>query len=289
MRCMKSLRCWLTTPCVVVWAGSVQAQPANDGRPGDAPLSVPAGGGHASVALSLFTGQTVTGRREVGGGIVVEIPFGRLLTPAARRGSYGVAQSPEPDAKPSRRNRPRVRVAVQPDLARACVRAAWRAHGVADVEMLDQMRSRARTSALLPEARLRVIRDWDQSYRLTPTNDDPYRLQESNGGGRTVEGRLTWKLDRLLFVDEELSMERLRVQRVRTRSQIAGEVLRALFDWQRARLALADPGLNDSDFVEASIREAEAAAVLDVLTGGWFCAWLEKGEIEVRTPRRPSR
>ncbi len=146
-----------------------------------------------------------------------------------------------------------------------------------DLEMIDAMRSRAKTSALLPEARLRVLRDWDQSYRLSPTNDDPYRLHESTGGGRTVEGVLTWKLNRLLFVDEELSMERLRVQQVQLRSRLAGEVLRALFDWQRARLAVADPSLDDAEHVEAVIREAEATAMLDVLTGGWFSSWLGEG------------
>jgi len=140
------------------------------------------------------------------------------------------------------------------------------------------MRSRARASALLPETRFKMSRDWDQTFRLTPTNDDPYRLQESNGGGRRLEGRLTWKLDRLLFVDEELSLERLRLRRIRERSRIAGQTLRALFDWQRARLMAADPATDDAQYVEAMVQQAEAEAMLNVLTGGWFSTWLDRGE-----------
>ena len=227
------------------------------------------------MGVGLFASQTLSGEHEVGGRLVVEVPFGRLLVPPPRA---AVVSTTEDAAKPGPKgSRPSPRVAVKPSLARACVRAAWRAHGMGDLEMIDAMRSRAKTSALLPEARFRLVRDWDQSYRLSPTNDDPYRLHETTGGGRTVEGVLTWKLNRLLFVDEELSMERLRVQQVQLRSRLAGEVLRALFDWQRARLAVADPSLDDAEHLEAVLREAEATAMLDVLTGGWFSSWLGEG------------
>ena len=73
-------------------------------------------------------------------------------------------------------------------------------------------------------------------------------------------------------------MERLRVQQVQLRSRLAGEVLRALFDWQRARLALADPSLDEPEHLEAAVREVEAVATLDILTGGWFSSWLGRGD-----------
>lgn len=271
-----TLHRWVAAPFTLAFAGAAQAQQPL-GLDGSSELATPgmhAAGGSASLTLGLYTGRSITGRREVGGQIVLEIPFGRLVTPGA---AAPLAEPPTPTPQPRERPRPRPRIAVKPSLARACVRAAWRAHALADLDMLDRMQARARTSALLPEAKFRIAREWDQSYRLTPTTDDPYRLQESNGGGRTLEGRLTWKLDRLLFVDEELSMERLRVQRMQVRSRLAGDVLRALFDWQRARMAAADVALDDTEHVDAIVREAEAEALLDVLTGGWFSAWLEKG------------
>jgi hypothetical protein len=167
---------------------------------------------------------------------------------------------------------------MKPSMARACVRAAWRAHGVDHLDMFDAMKSRARASALLPDARFRVSQDWDQSYRLSPTNDDPFRLHETNGGGRKIEGTVTWKLGQLVFAHEEVAIERLRVQQSQLRSRIAGEVLKALFDWQRARMVRADPAADDMERWEATIREAEAMALLDVLTGGWFSSWVGASE-----------
>ena len=144
--------------------------------------------------------------------------------------------------------------------------------------MADSMKTRARVSALLPESRFRIARDWDQSFRLAPTTDDPFRLYETNGGGMKIEGTVTWKLNRLLFADEELSIERLRVQQTQARSRLSGEVLKALFDWQRATAQLEDPSLDDVEKVEALIRESEALALLDVLTSGWFSTWLATRE-----------
>jgi hypothetical protein len=263
-------------PCSLIVAGTGHAQEPVFTEPSDDGIA-PAVGvstGHATLGVGLFAGQSITGKQEVGAQLVVEVPFGRLFVPRATSAALTTPSAGDAAPLPRAAVRPNPRVTVKPSLARACVRAAWRAHGMGDLEMLDDMRARARTSALLPEARFRMVRDWDQSYRLAPTNDDPYRLHESNSGGRTMEGRLTWKLDRLLFVDAELSMERLRVQQMQLRSRLAGEVLRALFDWQRARLAVADPALDDAEHLEAVLREAEAAAVLDVLTGGWFSSWL---------------
>jgi hypothetical protein len=175
-----------------------------------------------------------------------------------------------------------------PDLARRCVRAAWRVQGLASTDRLESMVARARTAALLPEARFRYARGWDQSYRLSPTNDDPFRLQETNAGSRWLEGRLTWRFDRVLFADDEIPIERLREQRVRQRAKVAGEVLSALFAWHRARWSALDPALSQDERLEQILREQEAAATLDVLTDGWFSAWLETGSGPVRTPRQPA-
>lgn len=273
---------WVAAPCTLALAAGAQAQEPSPVEPDfGSTMGADTLDGHASVALAVHAGHTILGGREVGGQIVLQLPFGRILSrgPAPRTATEHIAEprGQRPAVAPAPHPRLRRHIAVKPSLARACVRAAWRAHGLSGFDMVDRMRARARTSALLPEAKFRITRDWDQSYRLTPTTDDPYRLQESNGGGRTLEGRLTWKLDRLLFVDEELSMERLRVQRIQARSRLAGDVLTALFDWQRARIALANDGLEEDAQLEAMVREAEAAATLDVLTGGWFSAWLEKG------------
>jgi hypothetical protein len=268
-------------PCSLVFGSSAKAQDEFD-LPSDDLFSssvMGIGMGHAALGVGMFSRTTEMGKKDVGVHLVLDVPLGRLVVP--KGSSKGLStqdqELAEPVAAPVERaiRRPIPELIVKPALARACVRAAWRAHGMGNLDLLDEMKSRARTSALLPEARFRMLRDWGQSFRLAPTNDDPYRLHETNSGGQTLEGRLMWKLDRLVFVDSELSMERVRVQQVQLRSRLAGEVLRALFDWQRAKVALEDPSLDEEETLEAVLREAEATAILDVLTGGWFSSWLE--------------
>jgi hypothetical protein len=127
-------------------------------------------------------------------------------------------------------------------------------------------------SAALPELRLRAAHSTDESLRLAPTTSDPYRYTQSGGADLAFEARLTWKLDRLVFADEELGVERLRGQRAAGRAQLVKQVLAALFAWQRAELRRLDPELSTEARVEAALRALEAVITLDVLTGGWFGA-----------------
>lgn len=88
-----------------------------------------------------------------------------------------------------------------------------------------------------------------------------------------LEARLTFRLDRLLYADDEPQLERLRADAHDSRAKIGAKVLEALFRWQRAfsDTRLSVPGSRDA--FEAALRQAEAEAVLSVLTGGWFDRW----------------
>ncbi len=106
--------------------------------------------------------------------------------------------------------------------------------------------------------------------RLTPTEADPFRYTESGGTDVFFEGRLTWKLSRLVFASEELAVERLRRQRESEKQKLAKRVLATLFAWYRARDRVLDPGLLEEEKILAWIEVFEAEAILDVLTDGWF-------------------
>jgi hypothetical protein len=165
-------------------------------------------------------------------------------------------------------------VVVTPAVARRAVQAAWRKAGLgADDARVDSMIARARASAALPEARFRAMRvfllDGSQST-VVPIDTSTYGTE---GATLVLEGRLTWRLDRLLYADDEPSLERLRLDREDARSKVAGRVLDALFQWQRAWLAVhkATPGTREA--TDATMRLIESEAGLDVMTGGWFGAW----------------
>jgi hypothetical protein len=126
----------------------------------------------------------------------------------------------------------------------------------------------------LPELRLRGARTTDESLRLTPTTSDPYRYTQAGGSSLTFEARLTWKLDRLVFADEEIDVEKLRGQRAAAARTLVREVLRMLVLWQRASVRAADTELAPDERLDALLDALEAEAALDVLTDGWFSARL---------------
>jgi hypothetical protein len=247
--------------------------------------------GHAYLALQAFVAQVPAGR-DLGALVVLQIPFDRFAAPHAPRSdpkgnvlegdawhdpgpSTALVTPPLEPAPGLWQNladaRPRSpSPVVTTEVARACVRAAWRTLGIADDTRIDSIASRARSSASLPEVRLRAVRTIDESGRLTLTVTDPYHYTEAGGATSLLEARLTFRLDRLLFADDEVSLERVRIDRSELRSRTAAKVLQTLFEWQRAYALLQDPALSSNEHFAALLREIEAAAVLDVMTDGWF-------------------
>lgn len=200
--------------------------------------------------------------------LLVELPIERWLmpTPGARRIGEGTAKAPPPVASSA----PTVSV----PLARQAVLRAWVAAGLAGDDALDSMARRARWSALLPEVRLRMLRS---DRRTDVTGEDGVRSDGSYGATEWYEARVGLRLDRLVFADEELAIERVRIDRVHEREQLAAKVVAELGRFARARLDEADPAQDEHEHLEALVRELEAAMMLDVLTGGWFSRWLTGG------------
>ena len=208
------------------------------------------------------------GAQSYGGMIVVGLALERVVSSSAGAGARPVyAQGPLP------RGELPLRPLLSPGLARSAVQAAWRAMGVApDDARVESMITRARWSALLPETRLRAMRLLDEraSSDVVP---EQQRLYDSSSTGISLEARLTWRLDRLLFADEEPTIERIRMDRHDARMRLAGKVLEALFQWQKAWLEADGSPRGSREELDAVVKAVEAEAALDVLTAGWFTAW----------------
>lgn len=122
---------------------------------------------------------------------------------------------------------------------------------------------RARLAGLLPSVAVRTGRN--TSWQDADPDIDR---------GTSIEARASWRLDRLLFDGRELQVASLEAARRRERRQLAKDVIRAYYHWQRtAAAAAAQPRLTS--------RAEEAAAELDALTDGWFSRQLGR-------PRRGS-
>jgi len=245
------------------------------------------GDGPAGGDLSV----TVTGRAErsdfgqgVSGFVALAVPLDRLAAPRKLGAS---AVDPPPDAAlPGRAETPQATPAPAPEervvepalpaplfarLARDSVVAALRAHDVAlRRSELEGLGSRARWSATLPELRLRVLRSNDESLRLTPTLEDPERYTHDGGTDFLLEASATWKLNRLVFADEEIAIERLELEREKNVERLSERVVERLFDWHRALSDLAAPDLGPKRRGLLELERLEAEVELDVLTGGWF-------------------
>jgi hypothetical protein len=167
---------------------------------------------------------------------------------------------------------------ITPAVAHRAVTSAWKTSGIGvDDARIDSMVARARASAALPETRLRVMKVINDSSHVgvIPTDTGTYDLA---GADLYLEGRLTWRLDRLLYADDEPSLERTRLERQDARERIAGKVIDTLFQWQRALVAYRGAITGTKEAIDSRLRMAEAEAALDVLTGGWFGGWVSRQE-----------
>lgn len=182
-----------------------------------------------------------------------------------RGGTHAAEARPEPPVIPA---------VVTAEVARSAVRAALKHARLEDPDArIDAITSRARGSALLPEVRLRASRLVDEAQNLSPTEYDPSRITASGGTSVWLEARATWRLDRIVFADEEVALERMRYDRAEAQAKVTDKVLGLLFDWQRARAQEAVEDARPEARLLAALKALEAEAALDVLTDGWFTRW----------------
>lgn len=183
-------------------------------------------------------------------------------------GRIAVAMPAEPRAERPASEPP---TRVDAALARGAFQAALlRDHDADTTERLDSLSTRSRTSAALPELRLRAMRVIDEDRAIAPTAYDPSRVTASGGTSTWLEARATWRLDRWVFTREEIAVEKLRMSRARARRLLEHDVLEALGRWQRARWISLDPEVVADRRLAAELEAAAAESALDVLTDGWF-------------------
>ena len=65
----------------------------------------------------------------------------------------------------------------------------------------------------------------------------------------------------------------MRQERAEAQARLTKEVLKLLFEWQRALANADNPSLPPEDHLSAQLKAIEAEAELDLLTDGWFTRW----------------
>ena len=229
--------------------------------------------------------------REWGGFLALNIPFDRFAAPGAQLAvpvaAPGLSEDPpkkQTETTPAqttpapKKSEPAL-LLLTPRLARGTVRHALASAGYFDWRArLGSLSGRARSSASLPELRLRALHSSGATLRLTPTTDDPYRYTQAGASELAFEARLTWHLDRLVFSDEEVNIERLQNARDAAERRLIDHVLSRLALWQRSRVRAADVDSEPEVRETAELEAIGAAVELDVLTNGWFSEAIGESE-----------
>jgi hypothetical protein len=266
---------WVST-----WSHAALAQPASEPEatpafhtPG---LERSAGEVSFSIGARVDRGDTRSG---VLGFAALNVPLERFVNAPRIEGapdkSAAAADVPAPASEPAvaapAAVAPLLSASELSLLAREAVAAAQRASGAPlQREQLERLASRARLSAALPELRVRGQRSDDESLRLTPSTEDPYRYSVAGGRDWLLEAQLTFRLSRLVFADEELALERLRIERERTSARSAAFVVERVLAWHHALTLSRDPELTPEARQRLELTALEAEVELDVHTGGWF-------------------
>jgi hypothetical protein len=77
-----------------------------------------------------------------------------------------------------------------------------------------------------------------------------------------------------VFADEEVAIERIRLERAELKQRIAMRVVDLCLRWQKARRSASDPTLLETERDEAAIVAVEAMVALDAMTQGTASALL---------------
>jgi hypothetical protein len=221
------------------------------------------------------------------GFIVLNVPFDRIAAPGRISAEPRLAEEPpkkQGDAAPSAlpavtKKKEPLELRLTPRLARGAVHHALAVAGYYSARTrLSSLSGRARSSAVLPELRLRTLRSTGENLRLTPTTDNPYGYTQAGTSELLFEARLTWHLDRLVFSDQEVSLERLQSERDAAERKLVDHVLERLALWQRSRVRAADEDSEPEVRETAELEALGAAVELDVLTDGWFSQAIGESE-----------
>lgn len=188
----------------------------------------------------------------------------------------GTVPPEHPPVTPPNLDAPRPRPVPAPPLlnaafVRALLNACNREFGTARAD-LDDLASRARWSAWLPELQLKGGRNTDQTLRLTPTDTEPDRYQVVGGDGVRYEGQVRWSFSQLVFARDELAVARLRGALETEKRKRQQQAMEGLSKWFAAWVVLDAEGVEPQERFEAWVAESAQRAELDWLTHGWFSA-----------------
>jgi len=160
------------------------------------------------------------------------------------------------------------------DIAQRAARIALKTAGISESDAeIEHLATRARASALLPE--VRVMAKGTSAGPKDYISDTGTVATSYFGPSYSIEGTLTFHLERLVYSGQEARLERLRLERVEARTRITQKVIDDIARWSKATAEERDSPEGTDQHADATARRVAAQMALDVWTAGWFSAYLE--------------
>jgi hypothetical protein len=141
----------------------------------------------------------------------------------------------------------------------------------ASYQELASLTKRSRWSGLVPELRLRGVYGFDQTVSQEgSTGIYPGDLTTRGGHDSLIEARLSFRLDRLVYGDQESSHYQRRRELRQGEEKRRQDAVQSLLVWLDARRRLADPDLSPERWYDALQDEESALLTLHSISQGWF-------------------
>jgi hypothetical protein len=141
----------------------------------------------------------------------------------------------------------------------------------AALKALSSLTRRSRWSGLVPELRVRGVYGFDRTVSQQDSSGIyPGDLTTRGGHDSLIEGRLSFRLDRLVYGDQEGALNQRRREIRLHEEKRKRDALAALSAWLDARRRRAHPELEADQLFKLLHEEQEALLSLYIMSDGWF-------------------
>ena len=146
-------------------------------------------------------------------------------------------------------------------------------------QIFQNMKSRSRLQAFLPQLTVRATKELDNESRsLTRYGEtnEPQDISATEVLDDDVQlyAEMRWKLNETVFNYQETAIMRENRYSAKERQKLLQTVTQIYFERKRAQLKLANFKGNEEEHTLLQLKIAQMNAELDALTGNWFSAQL---------------
>ncbi len=142
-------------------------------------------------------------------------------------------------------------------------------------EKIQRWRRQAYLQAFFPTLKIDYDRDND-TYISSSVTSTATRVFQTEDPSNSLGFSLNWDLAKLIWNDDQTSIDTRSRLTVQLRDDILNEATRAYFERRRLQVELlTDPPNDPKVQLDKELRLQELTAMIDGLTGGWFSKQLE--------------